>query len=372
MTANGTWTARPRAIALVTGLELRQRVRSTRWYIALGVWFVVLMGLAALVALSTVGFGGFSSPGSFRIPAAIVFSSSTLLLVFAMLLVIPALASGSINGDRTAGTLATLQATLLSPLEIVLGKVLAGWITGLAFLVLALPTVIPAGLLEGASPFYLLRVIAAIAVLTLCITAVGVGLSSLTARQLGSVVLSYLVVLGTTAILPVVYLTSLPMLSSTREVTVYEEDWTAPASDVGTSTSVCTPTTQVRDVVRTDLTLPLLWVNPFVIVADTAPELDPGALEAEDPDDADATIDALVLISTGVRYLAHPLHPSHFVECYDRTAEGYPTDLGSPTSLPVWPLGMGAYLLAAGGAIVIATLRLRTPMRRIGAGTRIA
>ena len=33
----------------------------------------------------------------------------------------PALSAGSINGDRTAGTLATLQASLLSPLEIVLG-----------------------------------------------------------------------------------------------------------------------------------------------------------------------------------------------------------------------------------------------------------
>lgn len=370
MTANGTWTARPRAIALVTGLELRQRVRSTRWYIALGVWFVLLMGLAALVTVSTVSFGAFSAPESFRIPAAIVFSSSSLLLVFAMLLVIPALASGAINGDRTAGTLATLQATLLSPLEIVLGKVLAGWITGLAFLVLALPTVIPAGLLEGASPFYLLRVIAAIAVLTLCITAVGVGLSSLTARQLGSVVLSYLVVLGTTAILPIVYVTSLPMLGSRHEVTVYEQDFTGSSTD-GTG-SACTASTQVRDVVRTDITLPLLWINPFVIVADTAPELDPGALESEDPGDSDATVDALVLISTGVRYLAHPLHPTHFVECFDRTSAGYPTDLGSPTSLPVWPLGMGAYLLAAGGAIVIATLRLRTPMRRIGAGTRIA
>ncbi len=359
---------RPRAIALVAGLELRQRVRSIRWYVALGIWFVFLLGMSALITVAMLWMTGDPSsamPGA--TVAAIVFSFSVLLLIFAMLLVIPALASGAINGDRTAGTLATLQATLLSPLEIVVGKVLAGWATGLAFLVAALPSIVPSALIAGNSVFYLARVIIAIAFITLCITAVGVGLSSLTSRQLGSVVLSYLVVLGTTVILPVVYVCTLPMLSTTREVTVYEAEYGPVGGGDEFDEVSCQKSVQQMPIVRTDLTLPLLWVNPLVIVSDMAPIPKSGVV-----DSSPGTVDALVLIGTGVRYLAHPTDPSHFVMCYDTSIPGYPTDLASPTSIPVWPFGAALYLVAGAGGIAVATWRIRTPMRRVGAGTRIA
>lgn len=359
---------RPRAIALVTGLELRQRVRSVRWYVALGIWFVFLVGMSGLITAAMLWTNG--DPAG-RMPsasvAAIVFSFSTLLLVFAMLLVIPALASGAINGDRTAGTLATLQATLLSPLEIVLGKVLAGWATGLAFLIASLPSIVPSALIAGMSVLYLVRVLVAIALITLCITAVGVGLSSLTARPLGSVVLSYLVVLGTTAILPVVYLCTLPMVTTTQDVTVYEATYGPIDAGSEYDETGCVRSVQPMPVVRTDLTLPLLWVNPFVIVSDMAP-IPRGGI-----DDAPAgQVDALVLIGSGVRYLAHPTHPSHFVNCYNEFAPGYPRDLQSPSTMPVWPFGAAVYLIAGAGGVAVATWRIRTPMRRVGAGTRIA
>lgn len=359
---------RPRAIALVTGLELRQRVRSVRWYVALGIWFVFLLGMSALITAAMLWLNGDTSDAmQAATVAAIVFSFSTLLLVFAMLLVIPALASGAINGDRTAGTLATLQATLLSPLEIVVGKVLAGWATGLAFLVAALPSIVPSALIAGMSVFYLARVIVAIALIMLCITAVGVGLSSLTSRPLGSVVLSYLVVLGTTVILPVVYVCTLPMLSTERDVTVYSAEYGPVGGGDEFDEVRCEQSVERMPVVRTDLTLPLLWVNPLVIVSDMAP------IPAEGVDQAPpGEVDALVLIGSGVRYLAHPTHPSHFVMCYDENTPGYPTDLGSPTSIPVWPFGAAVYLIAGAGGIAVATWRIRTPMRRVGAGTRIA
>ena len=55
------------------------------------------------------------------------------------LLVTPTLASTGINGDRNAGTLATLQVTLLTPAEIAAGKLLAAWAAACAFLVASLP-----------------------------------------------------------------------------------------------------------------------------------------------------------------------------------------------------------------------------------------
>ena len=177
----GSLAVRPQGLWLVTSLELRQRLRSKFWYIALAVWTVVLIGIGVLGLLPTVVLGG----GTEMAPiAAVIFSLQMILVLFAMLLVVPALSAGSINGDRTAGTLATLQASLLSPTEIVLGKILAGWLTGLAFLILALPSAVPTALLGGIGPLYALRVVVVIVLLTMCVTAVGVGLSALTNRQL--------------------------------------------------------------------------------------------------------------------------------------------------------------------------------------------
>lgn len=353
---------RPRAIGLVAGLELRQRVRSVRWYIALATWFVLLTGLSLLIGGSFILLGAGSTMDSLHVASVVVFTLSVLLLVFAMLLIIPALSSGAINGDRTAGTLATLQATLLSPLEIVLGKVLAGWVIGLAFLVAALPSVVPSALIAGVGPLYLLRVLAAIGAITLFITAIGVGLSSLTARQLGSVVLSYLLVLGTTVILPVVYVCLLPLMLIQQDVTTYH------SVQVGdTQEYRCEKRVERQFVLHTEVALPLLLVNPFVIVADAAP-----AMDLSDPAMDTGDVDGLRLISAGMRILAHPTHPSHLNDCWDSDQPGYPSGFSGPTALPVWPVGMGAYLGAAVGAVALATWRIRAPMRRIGAGTRVA
>lgn len=355
------WAASPRGIALMAGLELRQKVRSVRWYIALAVWFVVLTGTSGLVLgafwLNTQAFG--EVVGVSRV----VFSLIVLFLVFAMMLVLPALSAGAINGERSTGTLAILQVSLLTPMEIALGKLAAGWITGLAFIAAALPSLLPTALIGQISPLYVLRVLVMIAAIALCITAVGIGLSALASRQLGSVVLTYLVVLGTTFVLPIIWGASSVMLVQHREVTVYEQSYDAESSQVGE----CVARQQDRQVVRTDIPLVLMWPNPMVLVADMAPTIDPDA-SGTDP----ASFDLLSMISLGIRYAADPTHPSNFNECYDEGAPGYPTDLGSPQDHPVWPMGLGMWVLAGAGGLTFTVQRLATPQRRIGRGERIA
>src|SRR4051794_21315760 len=124
----GVWT--------VAVLELRQRVRSTRWLVALIAWFVVLGGITlltsgALSAMSSVDAAGSNGPPLFAVVSFLVLGLG--------LLVTPTLTSTGINGDRNAGTLATLQVTLLSPSEIAAGKLLAAWLAACAFLVASLP-----------------------------------------------------------------------------------------------------------------------------------------------------------------------------------------------------------------------------------------
>ena len=102
-----------------------------------------------------------------------------------------------------------------------LGKLLAGFLTGLAFLVLALPSLVPIALLGSIGILYMLRLLGVIVLLTLCVTAVGLGLSALTSRQLGSVVLAYVIVFGVTVVLPIAWGSTAVVLNEEREVTNY-------------------------------------------------------------------------------------------------------------------------------------------------------
>ncbi|EWS79503.1 ABC transporter permease [Brachybacterium phenoliresistens] len=381
-----TWRLRPQGLRVVIGLELRQRVRSKRWYVALGLWFLFLMGMSLLILASYLVLD-LDGAGSLRGAGGLAFSLGTLLLVFLQLLVLPALSAGAVNGDRTAGTLATLQATLLSPAEIVAGKVLASWIVGLAFLAAALPSIAPAALLSGASPLYLLRIMVMLALLSLLVTMLGVGLSSLLRRPLGSVVLTDLVVIGAMVILPVIWAASLPMLSVDRESTDYyqqpfDSDWmqvgTAPGHEATVvlppgspepqpGDQVCVAETWETGGVRSEISAPLLWVNPFVLVADMAPQIDPEELNAG----SEPPLDLLRYLQLGMRWASDPTSGSWSVHC-DPGVPGYPEDLDTSLPGPIWPMGLAAWLLLGGASAATAVLRLRVPMRRIGSGTRIA
>ena len=39
---------------------------------------------------------------------------------------------------------------------------------------------------------------------------------------------------------------------------------------------------------------------------------------------------------------------------------------------PAWPMGLGAHVLAGAGATAVAIRRVRTPIRRLPSGTRVA
>lgn len=355
---NGTLTLRLRGLWLVTSLELRQRLRSKRWYVALAVWTVVLLGIGALglaPTLYTAQWDGLEPI------AAMIFSLQIILVLFAMLLVVPALSAGSINGDRTAGTLATLQASLLSPVEIVLGKLLAGFLTGLAFLVLALPSVVPIALLGGIGPLYFLRTVLVIVLLTLCVTAVGLGLSAITQRQLGSVVLAYVIVFGVTAVLPIAWGSSAIFLQQEREVTRYTSTYTDDSGPVQ-----CRRSTRTVEVPRIDLSMPLLWGNPVVLLAEAAPPLPENLW-----DEPEENLDVLRMVKTGVHFATTVAHPAHNNTC-DPDDIGYPAELAAPPNRPVWPMGLGLWLLGGGVSVAVAVRRLAVPIRRLGAGTRIA
>ena len=67
-------------------------------------------------------------------------------------LVSPTLSGNAVNGDRDAATLAPVQVTLATTGEILLAKFLAAWITGLAFVAVAVPFLLWATVAGGVTP----------------------------------------------------------------------------------------------------------------------------------------------------------------------------------------------------------------------------
>ena len=114
----------------------------------------------------------------------------------------------------------------------------------------------------------------------------------------------------------------------------------------------------------------MLPLNPFVVVADAAPSEPRGDDEQfvarvhADAVDQCRGARCQVRSRRGRRRVREP---DRHVARDDRD----PMD-ESLAEAPVWPFGLGFLLLAGAGAAVVSGRRLRTPIRRLPNGTRIA
>ena len=338
-------------IATVARQEFRLRIRAGRWKWLLGTFFVVLLGFTALL---DSGLGNVTDARAGK--GAVLYGGLMLFVLGLALLVVPALAAQSVNGDRERGTLATLQVTLLTPAEIVLGKFLAAWGTALVFLALTLPLVLYA-MSQGGVP--LSRVVVVTLVLALLlgtVCAVSLWLSSVLTRTTTSGVLAYLAVFALTVGTPIAF--GLATAVTTERVT-QTVDAPCPPGD-----TLCTPgsgqqtfeTTQVRP----DRTWWLLAPNPFVVLADASPQRSGDALEG-----AAADLDPLGSIGRAVRFLREPPRPVFGTET--SLAPGDPD-----RSRPLWPTGLAIDVALAAGALALTVRRLRTPTRTLPKGQRVA
>ena len=346
-------------IATVARQEFRLRIRAGRWKWLLGSFFAVLLTFTALL---DSGLGNVADARAGK--GAILYGGLMLFVLGLALLVVPALAAQSVNGDRERGTLATLQVTLLTPAEIVLGKFVAAWGTALVFLALTLPLVLYA-MTQGGVP--LSRVVVVTLVLALLlgtVCAISLWLSSVLTRTTTSGVLAYLAVFALTV--GTVILFGLATAVTTEQVT-QTVDAPCPPGD-----SLCTPgsgrqsfeTTQVR----TDRTWWLLAANPFVVLADASPQRsdpDPARIPGISSDD----LDPLGAIGRGVRELRRPPGDSQGTAVLQPEPDVGGDEQAQP---PVWPTGLAVNVALGGAALVLTTRRLRTPSRTLPRGQRVA
>ncbi len=360
MSAGGrttTWRPTLLGVRVVARLELRQRVRSTRWVVVLVVWFAVLGVLSALIRYGlhrSTGLLVNGQPSPSPRVGATIFGLVVFLVLSLGALVAPALSATSINGDRTAGVLATLQTTLLSPADLVVGKLLAAWTTSLALLVTASPFLLWAYFDGGTPVGRLLTTLVVLALTLLVVCAIGLGYSALTARTSSSAVLTYLTVSFLGLGLPLLFLLLLPTVTTVD--TVVQRTVTPDGLH-------CVSQTVRITQIHTSRIWWLLAPSPYVVVADASPK--PAGDSAGDP---------LSLIRAGVREARLPPPVQDFcptdqaqLDRVDAARQGQRDSLG-----PTWPYGLAVDLAVALGFSAMAVRRLRAPVRRLPRGTRIA
>ncbi|WP_426324000.1 ABC transporter permease [Microbacterium sp. E-13] len=360
-------------LGTIVGLELTQRTRSVAWYVLLGVFALLLV---IVTALSFLAWSSAYRPGG-AIYSTIVYI--TLLLV---VLVSPTLSGNAINGDRDAATLAPVQVTLATTTEILFGKFLAAWITGLAFVAVSVPFLVLAILAGGGAPLTITVSLLVLVFEVGVIAAIGVALSGILSRPLFSVATTYLVV----AALVVGTLIAFALVGFTVRSEVTNHYRSIEYDDYTGDTFPCMPgeepsadypcdddvevrcgewTTSTYEVPRFDHVWWLLAANPFVILADATPtQFD----EYGNPNDLFGQI------KYGVRAAQQaPDLEQRWDDCAPRAADdGSEAEDVIDQSTPSWFVGMSLQLLLAAGLMWWAWGRTRTPAGRLPSGTRIA
>ncbi|MDR1712402.1 MAG: ABC transporter permease [Propionibacteriaceae bacterium] len=387
-------------LSTVVGLELRQRVRSKRWFIALTAWFVFIGFISGLIIwtarfsytqLQTEGYSTVLDINAQTGP--MVFGTITLFVLGMGLLIAPTFSATSINGDRAQGTLATLQATRLSAAQIASGKLVAAWLTSLTFLVAALPFIIVAVVLGNISAWQVIVCFAVVFVEVAVVCAIGLGWSALISRTAGSVVMTYMCVVGLTIISLILVACLVPLNMEQGKVRVYGIDTWEYYDDTEPKVTDCTWYESEETFYHADRFWWLTAVNPFVIVSDSAPL--PDAARDNLTGYVSSTGDPLATIHLAVRAMAEPMATERddcywvlqYYESYHDAEgnlvlldqNGRRMDYESPVKVmpvgagpPVWPWGMASNVLLGAAFFAVACRRLKVPYRTLPKGIRVA
>jgi len=390
----------------VFGLEMRQRLRSRGWYIMLAIWFVVILGVVLAVGLGTSAgaevvdgaaagqsaasaasdpglLGADASTGQVQFELAVVF-----VLVFGAL-VAPAFAANAVSGDRAGGTLAIVQATLVTPGQILWGKWLAAWVAALAFLVAALPSLAVASFNGALSWGHCALMVLVVALEFGILCGIGVGLSAATARPLFSILSTYLVVallgLGTLLAAGVCALTLKETVTeSSQQPTAAamkaQQDYEAQLSGNPTKDAElpfpeaanemeCGAETYTYESASTQRFTWVLAVNPVILLADAAAPPVEQHVTTQYGYSSVNTPATGPLGSLRVQVRQWQVGPQGQVACLAGELQDAPR---LADQAPVWPIGLAVQLVLTAAIVALGRRRLVTPAARLARGTRVA
>jgi ABC-type transport system involved in multi-copper enzyme maturation permease subunit len=350
-------------VLTVARLEFRLRNRAGRWRWMVTAWFVVLLAITGLVRASLNERN--LSEEQIDSRGAVMFGVVMIIVLALALLVSPALAAQSVNGDRERGTLATLQVTRLRAGEIAVGKLIASWGTAVMFLVVTLPLALWCYAEGGLSVLRVAGVYLVMALLLGVVCAVALGLSALLARSTTSGVLAYLTVFALSVGTFIAFGLATALTQEHATATAQGCSYDNNGNQIPGS---CQDQPFETSVPRTDRTWWLLAPNPFAVLADSAPA---GPVRRVRQPDGQVTEEGVALDPLG--QMSRALHQ---IRVRPQLQTG---DFGTFYEVPdgvvggaVWPTGLLIDLLLGAGAVWLTARRLRTPTYRLARGQRIA
>lgn len=404
------WRLSLNGLRTVVELELRQRVRSRRWIWALVGWFALIGAVTSLVIWAASKNWG--NPDTDLGPGGpTAFGLITYFVLGLGLMIAPAFTSTSINGDRAAGTLATLQATRLSAIDLAMGRLVAAWLTAAVFVLVATPFIAWSMALGSISIWQVLVVFLVVLAEVAIVAAIGLGWSALLSRAAGAAAMTYLSVIVLSVLTVVVFAlatmaTVSPQVERVWGLTPAAQDAYAKSVDdylkehPGASVppapvDKCTWWERTTYQPQSEKVWWMLVANPFVVVADAAP-LPPG-VSADLKSYQRLNNDPLASVRYAVRYLSIP-STREVDECstYYSDLPGYTVEWDvdgnavvkapdgtvvntSPVKRmvvnvesPIWPWGLGFHFLLGVVFFWIAVRRLSVPYGRLTPGTRVA
>lgn len=165
--------------------ELRGRMRGARAFVLLSVYLLIVSGVTLMLYAGLAGNIGNDLNAGREIGKALFLVIAAVALV-QVCLITPALTSGSIAGEKERQTFDLLVASLLSPWQIVWGKLASALAYALLLIVAVLPVMSLAFLFGGVSAAEVLIALAGLVATAVFYATIGLFWSTVTRSSLGA------------------------------------------------------------------------------------------------------------------------------------------------------------------------------------------
>lgn len=169
---------------------LTTRFRTFRPVLLITLYNLLVIG----VILVIMGFMSAISGADTNTSGTVLFDVLVFFQFGLIVLIMPALTSGLISGERERKTLDLLLCTQMTPFGIVAGKLLSGCLMMGLCVVCSIPMITTAYLYGGVSVLSILSIVACYLVTIIAIGSLGVFFSAIFKRTTAAVVVSYLAV----------------------------------------------------------------------------------------------------------------------------------------------------------------------------------
>ncbi|MBO9333557.1 MAG: ABC transporter permease [Roseiflexus sp.] len=165
--------------------DLRSRMRGARAYILLTIYLTILAGVSLLLYVAIAGSVGSDLNAGREIGRALFFTIATVALI-EVCLITPVLTSGSIAGEKERQTYDLLIASLLTPWQIVWGKLASALAFALLLILAVVPVMSLAFLFGGVGLTEVLIAIVGLVATAILYAAIGLFWSALMQSSLGA------------------------------------------------------------------------------------------------------------------------------------------------------------------------------------------